>query len=65
MALTAKSPEKVRKDIPLKAIEQGMRVRINFEVAEATRKRWKTAAIERDTTLAELVETAVNEYLSK
>lgn len=38
-------------------------VRVNVNVSEATRRRWKVAAASRDVTLGDLIEAAVADYL--
>lgn len=67
MALTKPTP--IRSDIPTKEVQEeaktGEMVRINFEVDKATRQHWKTEAVKRGQPLAEMLRTAMHEYLSK
>lgn len=65
MALTPKRLKDVRPTVPVAAVGQQDLFRVNINVTEETRKRWKMAAIERNFTLSALIENAVNEYLSK
>jgi hypothetical protein len=66
MALITKPLEAVRKDVPIKEVaDTGEKVRVNFEVDKATRTRWKTEALSRDVPLADLLRSAMDEYLSK
>lgn len=66
MALTKPTP--IRSDIPVQEVapkEQSELVRVNFEVEKATRSAWKAEAARRDMPLADLLKSAMFEYLSK
>ena len=63
MALTAKKPDQVRPTVPVQEVTAGDTVRVNINVSERTRKAWKQAALDRDMTLAQLIEAAVGAYL--
>ena len=63
MALKSKPLEQVRSDVPT-AAAQGAPVRINLNVSKPTRTAWKTAALELDTNLTDLIHAAMSEYLN-
>jgi hypothetical protein len=65
MALTAKKLDAVRPTVPVAEAGRQDLVRVNFNVRESVRRTWKRSALERQMTVAQLVEAAVNEYLSK
>lgn len=65
MALTPKKLDAVRATVPVDEVGRQNLVRVNINVPEDTRKKWKMAAIERGISLAALIENAVNEDLSK
>lgn len=68
MALTVKPLEKVRKTIPVKAVTKPSPdelVRVNLQVDKGTRIRWHTEAMTRDMSLTELIQRAVDAYVSK
>lgn len=66
MALTVKPLEKVRKSVPVqdvaKASEEDL-VRVNIEVDKETRRRWRTEAIKRGTSLKGLIQQSVEAYI--
>ncbi len=66
MALTVKPLEKVRKNVPVQEVAkppQEELVRVNIEVGKGTRHRWRTEALQRDLTLKELIQKAVERYI--
>lgn len=65
MALTPKKLDAVRPTVPVGEVGRQTLVRVNVNVPESTRKQWKMAAIERGISLGALIESAVNEHLSK
>ena len=62
MALKSKPLEQVRPDVPTAAAQEAP-VRINLNVSKPTRTAWKTAALELDTNLTDLIHAAMKEYL--
>jgi hypothetical protein len=64
-SLKAKPLDSVRSDIPVTEAAKENLARINFDVPESVRQRWKFAALEKNTTLAKMIIQAMNEYLSK
>ena len=62
MALKSKPLEQVRPDVPTAAAQEAP-VRINLNVSKPTRMAWKTAALELDTNLTDLIHEAMKEYL--
>jgi len=62
MALKSKPLEQVRPDVPTAAAQEAP-VRINLNVSKPTRTAWKTAALELDTSLTDLIHAAMDEYL--
>ncbi len=65
MALTAKKLEQVRANLPINEVQKENLVRVNLNVPESQRARWKVAAIERKMSLGDMVSEAVEEYLNK
>lgn len=65
MALTAKKLDTVRPTVPVADAGTQDLVRINLNVSKTTRCNWKKAAIDRQITVAQLINVAVTEYLSK
>jgi len=63
MALTSKPLERVRSDVPVEDVIRGDQVRINLNVPESMRKRWKVAAIDADCTLSDLIISAMTSFL--
>jgi len=62
MALKSKSLDQVRPDVPVAAAAQDELVRVNLNVPKATRLAWKTIALKRGVTLAELINEAMSKY---
>ena len=65
MALKSKKLEDVRLSVPVSEVQKEAVVRVNLNVPESVREKWKVAAIERKVTLAELVTEAVETHLNK
>lgn len=65
MALKSKPPEQLRLNIPTAAAAQGELVRVNLNVPEATRTAWKMLALQRNTTLQNLIIEAMSKHSSK
>lgn len=65
MALKSKDLADVRPDVPVEAVTTGEQVRFNLILDKATHRAWKTAAIARDTTVADLVREAMAKHLHK
>lgn len=61
----SKPLDQVRADVPVGEVATGEQVRFNVIIDKATRKEWKTAAAERDTTVADMLRQAMIEYLRK
>ena len=68
MALKSKPLDQVRADVPVQEVADsapsGDLVRVAFAVDKATRKAWQLEALERDTTLSEMMREAMREYLA-
>ena len=62
MALKSKPLDQVRADVPVVAAAQDEMVRVNLNVSKATRTAWKTIALQRGTTLTELINEAMSSY---
>ena len=65
MALTAKNLDKVRQAVPVAEVQKADQVRVNINVPEEQRARWKIAAINRKLSLGDMIAEAVEEYLNK
>ena len=65
MALKSKKLENVRLSVPVSEVQKEAVVRVNLNVPESLREKWKVAAIARKVTLAELVIEAVELHLNK
>lgn len=65
MALTAKKLDQVRTDLPVKEVQKEDLVRVNLNVPESQRTRWKIAAIEKKMSLGDMISEAVEAYLNK
>ncbi len=65
MALTAKKLDNVRPTVPVKEVQKEDLVRVNLNVPESQRTKWKIAAIERKQSLGDLIAEAVEAYLNK
>lgn len=66
MALTVKPLEKVRKNVPVREVVQPTKealVRVNIEVEQEMRQRWRTEALQRGISLRELIQEAVERYV--
>ena len=63
MALTSKSLDQVRADVPTSAVVQ--LVRVNLNVPESTRTAWKMLALQRKLTLQDLVVEAMSKYAAE
>lgn len=63
MALTSKSLDRVRPDVPVNDVSREEQVRINLNVPESVRKRWKMAAIEAGRPLSDLIVEAMTQHL--
>ncbi len=62
----SKSMDKVRKDVPVQdTMPPDEIVRININVPKSVRNRWKAAAVDRETTITEMLVEAVEAHLSK
>lgn len=61
----SKPLDQVRVDVPVGEVATGEQVRFNVIIDKATRKAWKTAAAERDTTVADMLRQAMADYLKK
>ena len=65
MVLKSKNLEDVRLSVPVSEVQKEAVVRVNLNVPESLREKWKVAAIARKVTLAELVIEAVELHLNK
>jgi len=63
MALTSKPLDRVRPDVPVNEVSREDQVRINLNVPESVRKRWKMAAIEAGCSLSDLIIEAMDQHL--
>lgn len=66
MALTVKPLEKVRKNVPVREVVQPTKealVRVNIEVEQEMRQRWRTEALQRGISLRDLIKEAVERYV--
>lgn len=63
MALKSKPLDAVRKDVPVHEVGREELVRINFQVPASVRKAWKTAALQADTTMTDLILRAMEQHL--
>lgn len=68
MALKSKPLDQVRADVPVQDVAipapGGELVRVAFAVDKATRKAWQFEALERDTTVSDMMREAMQEYLA-
>lgn len=62
MALKSKPLDQVRPDVPVAAAAQDEIVRVNLNVPKSTRTAWKSMALQRGVTLADLINEAMNKY---
>ena len=65
MALTSKKLDQVRVTLPVAEVQRENLVRVNLNVPESQRARWKMAAIERKIPLGDMIAEAVEAHLSK
>ena len=65
MALKSKNLDDVRTTVPVREVQKEALVRVNLNVPESQRTRWKMAALERRIPLADLIIQAVEAMLSK
>lgn len=65
MALKSKALADVRPTVPIAEVTKEDLVRINLNVPESVRTKWKKAALDRKISLAELIVSAVETNLSK
>ena len=65
MALKSKPLDQVRTGVPVAAAAQDEMVRVNLNVPKSTRTSWKTAALQKGVTLAELINEAMSIYSNK
>ncbi len=65
MALTAKKPETVRKDIPVELIEDGKTKRLTFDLPANVHQHWKMESVKRGMTLKDIITVSVSEYLAR
>lgn len=65
MALTSKKLDQVRPSVPVADVQKENLVRVNLNVPESQRARWKMAAIARKISLGDLIAEAVEAHLSK
>ena len=65
MAINSKSLDQVRPDVPTAAAAKGELVRVNLNVPEATRTAWKMLALQRKTTLQDLILEAMSKYTTE
>lgn len=65
MVLKTKSLDKVRETVPTMKSDDNEIVRVNLNVPKHIRAKWKIAATERGVSITDLINEAVNEYLSR
>lgn len=65
MALKSKKLDDVRQSLPVSEVQKEILVRVNLNVPESQRTRWKVAAIERKIALSDLIIQSVESQLSK
>lgn len=63
--MKSKPEQQLRLDIPTAAAAQGELVRVNLNVPEATRTAWKMLALQRKTTLQNLIIEAMSKHTNK
>lgn len=64
MALKSKPLDQVR-TLPLEEVSQEEMVRINLNVPKSLRNAWKTVALEKETTLTDLIIESMRIYSHK
>lgn len=65
MGLKSKSLDAVRADVPVAEVTKEEMVRININVPESLRAKWKIEAVNRKTDLTTLILEAMSKYLHK
>lgn len=63
VGLKSKPLERVRKDVPIHDVTREDVGRVNINVPLSLRKRWKTAAVQADRSMSEMIIEAMNKYL--
>ncbi|MDE2814112.1 MAG: ribbon-helix-helix protein, CopG family [Gemmatimonadota bacterium] len=65
--LQAKKPTRTSegKQEALDALSEEEKVRLNLDIPKSTMRQLKMRAVERETTVSEIIRELVNEYLSK
>lgn len=64
MALKSKPTESVRASVPVNKVIEDEMVRVNLLVPSRVRKEWKLQAASRDTTITDMINTAMSQYLN-
>jgi hypothetical protein len=65
MALTAKSLDQVRANVPVAAAASDELVRVNFDAPKNLRDHWKVLAVREGKSLRALIEDAMNSKYPK
>lgn len=65
MALKSKDLNAVRQTVPVQEVQKEELARVNLNVPESVRVKWKIAATEQKISLSELIIKAMNAHLSK
>lgn len=65
MALKPKKTADVRPTVPVEAVQQEELVRVNLNVPESMRTRWKFEALARRQSLGDLIVEAVEAHIKK
>lgn len=63
VGLKSKPLEQVRQDVPIQDVTREDVGRVNINVPLSLRKRWKTAAVQADRSMSEMIIEAMNKYL--
>jgi hypothetical protein len=63
MGLKSKPLDKVRPDVPVDEVTRETIGRVNINVPLSVRKRWKTAAVQADRPMSDMIIEAMNAYL--
>ncbi len=63
VGLKSKPLERVRQDVPIQDVTREDVGRVNINVPLSLRKRWKTAAVQADRSMSEMIIEAMNKYL--
>jgi hypothetical protein len=64
VGLKSKPLERVRSDVPIQDVTREEVGRVNINVPLSLRKRWKTAAVQADRPMSEMIIEAMNIYLN-